>query len=226
MTIDAKTIRLRLPDSEYENLFTIFLEEYEQEIIWVLAYNQTTAPYHSTRHLVGVAFLLWHLCKSTEIIAAHEKQLVIAGLLHDLNYLRSEDDFENIVASIRAAEPFFEKFPQYNRENIVQIITYTYFSFHGVDNPFISGGPVFIELHNAIREADQLYGTFFFDRQIFFGMYEEIGKRFNQSVEEFQARNVQYVTTRDYTYGTFADIHRNSILNCIHGHFKVLQTTD
>lgn len=220
-TLNVRPINLTLPDAEFERLFAAYLAVYSKEVGWVVANNVTHAPYHSTDHLIGVSFLLWYLCETTESLKSEKDNLVIAGLLHDFNYLGSHDDLENIVSTCRDAISFFNMFPKYESETICHYITYTYFSFEGKANPFISGGPVFGHIQTAMREADQLYGTFFFTPRIFDGLYQEIGVRFGQTREDFRARNIEFVTTRNYTYGSFLYLHQQRIVPCIKAHCKI-----
>lgn len=214
-------IGLTLPGNVFEQQFAAYLAEYEKEVGWVLANNITSAPYHSTDHLIGVSFLLWYLCESTLSLKEYKDDLVIAGLLHDYNYLCSYDDFDNIVSTCRDAESFFNQFPKYNRELICQYITLTYFSFDGKSNPFSDNDGKHSFAGKAMREADQLYGTFFFTPRVFDGLYQEIGKRFGQTREDFRARNIHYVTGLKFTFGTFVDLQQRFLLPCIKAHCKI-----
>jgi len=205
----------------HHEMFNEFQALFQAEIEWVKERNVSTAPYHDTQHLIGVAYLLWYLCLNDPEYAEHKAELIIAGLLHDFNYRRDHDDMVNIVETCRDIEPFFEKFPQYNQELVMRIITFTYFSFDGEKNPFIAEFNQYGLLESAIREADSLYGTFFFDTILFEGLYEEIGKRFQQTYQHFITRNIRFVASTQFTRRSFKQLHDYVVETCIAMHCEL-----
>lgn len=211
-------LNLTHPNTAHHINFNLFLDTYAREIAWVIEHNKTDAPYHNTEHLLGVAYLIWAGCSKDLVIEPNFNSLVIAGLLHDFCYSRDPDDMVNIVETCRAATEFFQAFPQYDEELVMRIITYTYFSFDGKCNPFTEGNYVIERLETAIREADSLYGTFFFDRIVFIGLYEEIGKRFKQTAEEFVVRNIRFICGTKFTLPGLQNLYDISIDKAVQEH--------
>lgn len=159
--------------------------------------NETSSKYHDSRHLVGCSFLMFSLYCEKYGFSQNAINLSTAMLFHDFNYKSSPVDIENIDNSILGLEKVFDNKELFSvigiditrLQRVKQLIYYTEYNF---DYPFPTC-PNNDDLNwSWMRDIDQLYASFYFDENIFNGLYQDIGVRFGISYTDFIERNKDY----------------------------------
>lgn len=192
------------------NTFSLraFYNQWHQVIDWVEEHN-TGRPYHSTRHLIGVGVITDIILSASRV--GHNwpnktvrQAAILAGLLHDFCHLGEKDDWKNIEHVFKELNRlgFWSRFPDFDKTLTTLLIGFTHYNF---DDPFpqYPGSSTMRFLFGTIRDADQLYAMTYLDKEIFHGLYQEIGVRFGQTLAEFTDRNIKYIdSVKFYTaYG-------------------------
>lgn len=159
--------------------------------------NSYVGKYHNTDHLIGTGYIIYLMLKyKGRTDSAYFDSIVIAGLFHDYCYLGEKDDRINIEHSKAMLRLLaFERPDLFNKDYlplIEELIDFTHYDF---DNPTPEvPRNASQRIHFSImRDADQIYASLFFSKEMFEQLYEDIGKRFNYTREEFVIRNKNYV---------------------------------
>ena len=150
-----------------------FYQEYKIIIDWVIDNNKTDAPYHDTNHLIGVGYLAW-------LLSGEDRNTTYAGLLHDFCYARKKPDFLNIHSTLDSISRIY-----HIDKEVKSLIEESEYQF---TNPLPKG---ISDLGKYLRDADQLYSSYFFNDRILKGLMEELG---GSNEVEFLIRNIEYVS--------------------------------
>lgn len=150
-----------------------FYHQNKRMVDWVIEHNETSAPYHDTNHLIGVGYLAW-------LLSDKDKDITLAALLHDFNYARKKPDLLNISHTLDRVLGL------YHIDNkIKNLISETEF------NPNIPLPKDVSDGGRYVRDADQLYSSYFFNDKISNGLMEEFGQT---DKIKFIIRNINYVS--------------------------------
>lgn len=159
-------------------------------------------PYHDLNHLIGVGYLIEQLIEhnytlDNPALRENERELILAGLLHDFNHLGSSNDSQNIAEALKGIGFFLRKmrggtYPTFNFDLVAMAIGFTEYDFDN-PNPEPPTNPFHKRVFEIIRDADQLYASYFFNKEIYDGLKKEICPRINLDPALFKARNIEYV---------------------------------
>ena len=176
---------------------TEFFDEFDGLINFVIATNRPGGSYHSTHHLIGVAWIAFMLAKAGggEIWPP----LIYAALLHDYNHAASYDDAVNIantISSVKESGALDVIYPKW-RDETLRLIGDTIWPLpegHHIDLPA-----------GLLRDADQIYATYFLTRELSERLFEELGPRFGVSdYGQWLKRNIDYGMSLSGTFETVA----------------------
>lgn len=184
----------------------------------ILDTNVTSAPYHNTEHLVGVAILTRKCIKNFlkpdhPLVEVYTK----AALLHDYCYTKQATDKETIEYSLqKAIDNGIEV-----TDEIREIISYTQY-------PHIKY-PVGISLKDKvkfriIRQADMAYSTVFCSNNVVNGLFLELSedKSFDGYVK-FLHRNIKFISDLKFVGFTFNVINDFALPRAIEIHNKMIE---
>ena len=189
-----------------------FLKEFEEEIAWVKAHNQTVkgAVYHDTDHLIKTAGIASYLCSTYMWGRNVRDTIVIAMLLHDFKYAFAERDADNIERTLAAIEEekFFLTFPQYGRRLVYEFIRFTEWNPENPNPEFdencllcaeemVSPSDA-INARTVLRESDQLYALVYFSEGLYHRLANELCNRFKIKRTDFAKRNFHYIANQDF----------------------------
>ena len=203
---------------------TDFIDIFGKIIDVVCDKNIYKGEYHSTHHLVGTAYLAFIFSAAEDksyadinfrslnpvMFNRYTRRTIVrtlSMLFHDYCYLGEKDDKLNIEHSKTKMREFFKIHNRLfsNIENELKLpiskmvdyvganIDYTFYDF---DNP-CPAAPI---AHNKaidfifLRDIDQMYASIYFDEDMFDRLYNDIGKRFYLTYNEFLKRNINYIT--------------------------------
>lgn len=172
-----------------------FFQEYNDIIRFVTATNTPGGSYHSTHHLIGVAWLTYVLAKSGggEIYPP----LIYAALLHDYNHSASYDDavnIENTIRDVKKSGALLHIYPKYHDETLRLIGDTIWPLPEGRDIDLPAG---------MLRDADQIYATYFLNAELSQRLFSELGPRFGVSdYGVWLKRNIDYGVSLRGTFQT------------------------
>lgn len=190
------------PSGSLDNIDTMpFFEQYDALIQFVIKTNKTVGSYHNTHHLIGVAWLAYVLSEFTAV-RTRQRELITAALFHDYHHPAGYDDVSNIAATLKAMDDsgiWDSKLIPSRRADVEFIIQQTQWPL-----------PDNLELTREgeiLRDADQLYATYFFDLTLSERLFSELGPRFNCTLRsEWLGRNIDYILSlRNSFYWPMAD---------------------
>lgn len=180
-----------LPAIWSDEFFTI----YNDIIRFVVDTNVPGGRYHSTHHLIGVAWIAFVLAKSNGGEAW--PPLIYAALLHDYNHAGSYDDAFNIgntIGSINDFKALDLIEPKWHAETL-RLIGDTIW-------PLPEGKEIDLPA-GMLRDADQIYATYFLDTELSERLFSELGPRFGVfRYDEWLKRNIQYGVSLRGTFNT------------------------
>jgi hypothetical protein len=199
------------PSGSLDNVDTMpFFERYSVPIDFVIKTNKTVGSYHNTHHLIGVAWLVYVL---SELNGVREQQdaLVIAALFHDYHHPAGYDDVVNIDTTLNAmaSSGFWD-----NNQHLPCLRTDAESIIRQTQWPLPDNLQLTRE-GELLRDADQLYATYFFDLTLSERLFSELGPRFGcTSRSEWLARNVEYaLSLRNSFYWPVSDSMFDASLN-------------
>lgn len=194
-----------------------FFEKYGELINFVCKTNKSIGSYHTTHHLVGVAWLAYVLGKfigvkevvigepmyldhGTEERVESVKDLmdilIPAALFHDYHHPAGYDDAVNINTTLKAmAESgvWGTLLPPHRQAEIERTIRQTQWP--------IPDDLTLTKLGGILRDADQLYASYFFNADMSKRLFEELGPRFEiDYYPDWLMRNLDYVLTLRGTF--------------------------
>lgn len=173
----------------------LFFEQYGDLIEFVIKTNKTVGSYHNTHHLIGVAWLTYVLSELSEI-RSRQYALVTAALFHDYHHPAGYDDVVNIDTTLQAMDKsgiWGSILLSQRRADIEFIIRQTQWPLPN-DLALTREGEL-------LRDADQLYATYFFDLTLSERLFSELGPRFGcTSRADWLARNVEYALSLRNTF--------------------------
>lgn len=180
--------------SEEDGLQT-FVRRYADVIDWVDRVNPSTKAYHSTKHLVGVGFIVYELARMQTVKWSdrHIDRLVHAALLHDIAHPGLAIDSENIKATIAFIETtdFFERFDSC-ASTVKRYIEATVWP--------AEKDRVFTERESILRDADQIYANYFMTPELSKALSTELGPKSGISkYAEWMEHNVDYLLKQSNT---------------------------
>lgn len=166
-----------------------FVTRYKDEINWVCAVNPSTKAYHSSKHLVGMAFIVYELARMQVVkwSGRHIDRLVYAALLHDIAHPGLAIDSENIKASLAFVEKsgFFVDYLTCP-PTVKRYIEATVWP--------AEKGRVFTERESIMRDADQIYANYFMTPELSRALFAELGPKSGISdYSKWLVRNVDYL---------------------------------
>lgn len=167
--------------------FNQFVLDYRDTIEWVLWYNETdpsttTPSYHSSRHLIGTAFI-------AHLLSGGVADCVLAMFIHDFQYPNAATDLGNIAHSLDIAKQC--DYPHQIDDALSALVLGTHYS---PQNPT----PDIEDPNVAIcRDADQLYATMLFNPDVYLGLEREVGSKLGLSGPDFLRRNMDYVRANE-----------------------------
>lgn len=198
------------PSGSLDDVDTMpFFEQYDALIQFVTKTNKTVGSYHNTHHLIGVAWLTYVLSELTGV-RTHQRALVTAALFHDYHHPAGYDDVSNISATLKAMDDsgiWDSKLISPRRADVEFIIRQTQWPLP--DNLQLT------REGELLRDADQLYATYFFDLTLSERLFSELGPRFGcTSRSEWLVRNVEYaLSLRNGFYWPVSDSMFDASLN-------------
>lgn len=185
-----------------------FNKQYGALIKVIKESNNYKGQYHDTEHLIKTGYLAYltgaafirnnstgMINPYYEVLSPELSLVVKAALLHDYCYLGESDDSLNIMHTqnmIRtlAVEHSDILSPDEAKE-ICRLVEYTHYDFNNPEGnpPLVISENIYFDI---LRDCDQLYASLYFNKELFFKLYEDIGKRFSYNIDDFVLRNKQY----------------------------------
>lgn len=164
-----------------------FFAQYQPVIDFVIKHNQSNGTYHTTHHLLGVAWLAWLTSILSDEYRTHTA-IVYAALFHDFCHPVNNDDAKNIETTLTAMDEHkaWDVIPKDLHFDVRALI-------RGTQWPMPEGLQLYGEME-LLRDVDQLYATYFFDDVMSERLFREMGPRFGvTSYAEWLGRNMDYV---------------------------------
>lgn len=173
-----------------------FLERYAKPIEWVIKHNVNNGAYHTTHHLIGVAWLCYVLLRMGPARSGVD-DLVMAGLFHDYCHPVNNDDAINIETTLAAMtrDGVFRLNVSCEVLPVFELIKQTQWP--------LPDGLEITTLGNVLRDADQLYASYFFNAEMSRRLFDEMGPRFGiDTYAAWLKRNTEYVFSLRGTFST------------------------
>lgn len=184
-----------------------FIESRIGLILTVLRNNDSNQPYHDINHLIGVSYLASQVIYTGEDYDA-QFDLMTAGMLHDFCHAGLKPDSENISYTIKCIVETLDTDYDW-RDDLIKETEYNF------NNPL----PDVSDLGKILRDADQLYSSYFFNEDILIGLYKEIG---GDSIPKFIERNIEYVSNLPLYTDKAKEVNEKILPDVIGKHMELL----